>query len=358
MAGTSYRRYLTIIGIPIFLLMVLCVSLSLWLEPLTNDLTRLGGYSENSYGWNGEQVQFSPVLVPFGTPDRSSEVVVIGDSFSVPETATSANSRTDGGFWTDFFAEQTGLQVAALHRSWLIPEDYIQSEAYRLNPPKLLIFELAERNLGLFAHYSGPCPTLAPGVLFNPDLHPIDQPHSTYRRNTASWIGSDRIDAAIDFLIKNGFRSILGINTTPVLRYPLSRAGLFTNQKSSNLLIYNRELAKLEFDEPADQRIRCYFRNFQSLAEANERTRFVLMIAPDRSTAYSDYLPASKLRNLTEMIARDRSLNVVRVDLALKQAIASGTQDVYYPNDTHWASAGKAIAARTLTGYIKSMAAQ
>jgi hypothetical protein len=65
-------------------------------------------------------------------------------------------------------------------------------------------------------------------------------------------------------------------------------------------------------------------------------------------TTYGDYLPDIRLPNLTAQIASTGGLNILRLDQTMKAAVASGTEDVYLPSDTHWASTGMSIAADTL----------
>jgi hypothetical protein len=86
---------------------------------------------------------------------------------------------------------------------------------------------------------------------------------------------------------------------------------------------------------------------------ANGQTAFVLVIAPDRSTAYAEFTPGLHLPNLSEQLAADAGLNLLRLDISLKRAIAAGIKDVYLPDDTHWATAGKQIAADSLVKYLQ-----
>ena len=90
--------------------------------------------------------------------------------------------------------------------------------------------------------------------------------------------------------------------------------------------------------------------------EANGQTRFVLIVAPDKLTAYSDFIANKKLRNismLTELSERNNKV-IPRIDLALISAIRNGEQDVYLPDDTHWGSSGHRIAAETLLDFLQS----
>lgn len=62
-------------------LTVLYWWLSIFFEPLDGDLTRVGFFSENSFGWRQQQPSIAPELLK-NYPINEADVVVIGDSFS------------------------------------------------------------------------------------------------------------------------------------------------------------------------------------------------------------------------------------------------------------------------------------
>src|SRR3954453_22419726 len=101
---SAYRRYnLLIIGLAYF-----CVTgFGLYgrhFEPLTGDLTRIGWFSENEFGWRGEQQRFAPPLAPAATLDGSYDIVAVGDSFTAEE-------YNPGITWPHFLARDTGLRI-------------------------------------------------------------------------------------------------------------------------------------------------------------------------------------------------------------------------------------------------------
>ncbi|HET6370235.1 MAG TPA: hypothetical protein VFG95_03510, partial [Nitrospiria bacterium] len=101
--------------------------------------------------------------------------------------------------------------------------------------------------------------------------------------------------------------------------------------------------------------IRCGLINLQNRIQANGVTFFVILIAPDKLTAYADYITDRDFTQISRLdrLASDPGLHLPRVDLALKKAIDAGVKDVYLPDDTHWGSAGYKIAADTLVEYLK-----
>ena len=355
MRTLSYRSFLVAIVVPMVLVVGALVGLSLWLQPLEGDLTRLGGYAENDYGWTGEQVAFRPSLAWHARPDEPYDVVVLGDSFSRALGKPPGAVHVDPSHWTDFFAARTGLSVGVYHRDEYSLQDLLRSDAWRSTPPRLLIVEYAERTIGYARADSGPCDDLPPPlvVMIPRRLIPAAD-GASYVRPTRSRIGSASFDAALDCVSKALPRWAFGYDSTSVSKVALARDDLFTDWSRGSLLLYRDDLAKRGFPPDALARIGCRFRRMQAAVEANGVTRFVLMVAPDRSAAYRDYLPDLGVPDLTAVIARTPGMSVVRVDLAIRSAFGAGMKDVYLPDDTHWATAGKRIAAAALDRMVIS----
>src|SRR5690349_11951678 len=87
------------------------VGFSLLQAPVQGDLTRIGGYSENSYGWTATHQRFAPPLVST-VYDRPYDVVIVGDSYSIH----GPGGQTDlGAYWTNHFAQLSGLSVVVIN---------------------------------------------------------------------------------------------------------------------------------------------------------------------------------------------------------------------------------------------------
>ncbi len=82
----NIRLYNTIVISTFCLLGVVVVLLANWLDPVDGDLTRIGGYSENHFGWNDPQESFGENITQFQRADdsfdKAYDIVVYGDSFS------------------------------------------------------------------------------------------------------------------------------------------------------------------------------------------------------------------------------------------------------------------------------------
>jgi hypothetical protein len=100
----------------------------------------------------------------------------------------------------------------------------------------------------------------------------------------------------------------------------------------------------------------CRIEQIRKLVEANGKTKFILMVAPDKLTAYSDFLSDKNWRDVSLLAGLSEKLPDVipRIDLAITSAIRAGEQDVYWPDDTHWGSTGHQITAETLLGFMRT----
>jgi hypothetical protein len=158
----------------------------------------------------------------------------------------------------------------------------------------------------------------------------------------------------IDYLWKNLFRKLTKRNPSSIIKLPLLSGRLFTNKLSSEILLTEDDFLKKNWGLKDWQTIDCRLLQIQALAESNLFTHFAVMIAPDKSSAYSEYLPSEyQMPNSLEKLAQDPKLHFIRLDVALKNAIHKDIKDVYLPNDTHWGSAGSSIAAKEVVEYLK-----
>jgi SGNH hydrolase-like domain, acetyltransferase AlgX len=165
-----------------------------------------------------------------------------------------------------------------------------------------------------------------------------------------------RFGQAVDYLSKNVQRWF-GIYHQ-VTELPVSRSDLFSSIRPSELLVYDEDFGKAGWTAETWHSIRCRLLTLQAKVEAGGRSRFLVAIAPDKSSAYAAYLPLRvQMRNSFEEIAKAPSLHFPRLDLAIKASIAEGTQDVYLPNDSHWGSVGSKIAAITVVDYMNQASA-
>lgn len=348
-----YNLLFIVLVIPPVLTMLV---LALTQEPLRGDLTRPGGYTEAEYGWNQPQERFSPALVSMRY-DRPFDVVVLGDSFS-----SKLGGQTDpGAFWTNFFAQRTGLSIVVVTRFDMTLADLLRHPVFLRTPPRILILETVERYLirdfvlevdqrvGRFDRHCRAETHRLPAL---PAFRSLTAKPVPWVRDTRPEVNFDQ---AANFLWKAVWRDVLSLDTTRVARLALTRPDLFSSRTDDHLLIYDDELQKVQFTtaEALDQAY-CTLIAAQNRVQANGHTRFLFMAAPDKATAYANYLADPELRQISPLpeFYKRSGLNQVALVERFRKAIRCGIKDIYMPNDTHWGSATHRTVADAVVGAL------
>lgn len=314
----------------------LMLGLGLWLEPVSGDLARVGFHAERDFGWRGGQAVFAPALAGPGRLDGQYDVVVVGDSFSRPMPGEAWTGR----YWTDHLAARTGLSVGVFHLLVTPPDQVLASPAAR--SARLVVVETVERQLAPLFDEPGPC--VAP---------PAPPPVALPRAEAARPVPRDRalwgMPAGPDYLF--GFartalqRWLTGGDGTRARMLRLDPPGPFTSRRPDRLLVFREDYNRRHWSEASWARIVCRLGAVQARA-VQGGAGFVLLVAPDKTTAYAALLaPGDRTPGALPRLAAVPGLALARTDLALTAAIAAGVKDVYLPDDTHWGSAGAAIAA-------------
>jgi hypothetical protein len=127
--------------------------LSAWTRPPYGDLTRVGALSDDLFGWRGEQPAVSALLL-VSSPVPQADVLVIGDSFSLPP----GPHRDHGLVWQSRLVA-AGYRVATMH--WdrahpLCPDfhDWIRSLGFR---GRWVLLESVEREVDGRLKAARPC---------------------------------------------------------------------------------------------------------------------------------------------------------------------------------------------------------
>lgn len=334
-----------------------------YLEPLNGGLTRMGGYSENKFGWQKPEQRFERPLYQVDNYNRYYDVVVFGDSFSY----NNQKAETDAGtYWPNFLVNRTGLSLVSFHYGRSDLEKLIHSNEFKLFPPRLLIYEVVERDVIYVPNYGNEinlennCVTDEIHMDLPLSYAPLGlQPRQFHRPEVymANEVGVFGVDlkTAANFIKKNALRMFPGIYNSKVIKLNLTRSDLFSSQTSNQLLIYGQDIEKSAWGEKKLDITRCKLIALQNMVQSNGKTFFVLMIAPDKFTAYSDYLEDKQNTGLSKIdTIASSGLHALRLDLRIKKEVASGIIDLYLPNDTHWGSTGHKIAADTLVDYLQT----
>jgi hypothetical protein len=232
-----YRRYLAVLAGLCGAFLAYALAIAVTFQPLTGDLTRIGGYAERDYGWNGVEDRFTPPLAGPGSLDGAYQIIVVGDSFSMRNTPD--RQTPYGSFWTNFLAAGTGLSVGVFDAQVSPLARVLDSPAYRAGP-RLVILELSERTLKKRLAGGAACPDSAPWIA--PALDPgvtAPQPQSVRRVLAPPGVGTV-VDELPDLLRKRILRLAMGERMTMARRLPLARDDLFTSRRPGELLFLRR----------------------------------------------------------------------------------------------------------------------
>ena len=355
-----FKRYTIWLVSLLVIEIIVMLSTCLYLQPVIGDTTRLGGYSENDFGWNKPQKVFREPANPLqDVYDHYVDVLVLGDSFSFGGVLGMMNFP-----WQTILTAESGLSISTIshYTTKTKPPSYdpsflpaiLKSETFQKTPPKVFVLEVVERQLNKLPDIKGDCNVTNKiingiNILFKP-IQEMTPSNDSFRPKIRP-----PLKEQLDFSLKYWETLLLlNVNDNPAFIFDLTTPNLFSNKRSQTLLVYEGDVEKKNWDGNLIASIKCKLINMQNIVQANGKTLFVVMIAPDKLTAYSPFLRDVSVAKYSaiQKIALERSLHMPRFDLPLQSAINSGMVDVYLSNDTHWASKGQQIAAETLKKYL------
>lgn len=348
-ANRSYTHWVLALA---FLPGLLLFIYGIYLQPLYGDLTRIGLFSEREFGWQGTQQTFKEAAYVQDQYKHPADVVVLGDSFS------RAWPRQQ---WQNHLIAQTGWSVVTLDINTVSVDQILANPVFQTSPPKVLIVESVERyfadRVGKLSACAGSFARAAgqgqPALAMN-GFRPRDLPSSAMLR-PRQWN-----DVKLEFTwkyLRNQWRMARGGESRgDVRKLALRHTGLFSSANQRDILIYKEDFdTQAKWSERTLNDMRCRIQQLRYKVERNGQTRFVLMVAPDKLTSYgpdlqtTEWADASKL---PELAALNPQL-MPRLDLALRDAIVRGQQDIYLPDDTHWGSEGHRLAAATMLAFLR-----
>lgn len=340
----SYRAYSITFIVLLACILSPAIIVGYRLDPLNGDLTRIGFYSENDYGWSGTEFSFDPAPSQVGELTENYDIVVLGDSFSQPNVG-SAN-------WVEFLAKETGLRVGVFSTSVYTLDELSSILIKKEHPPTVFLYETVERELKTRLAKQGPCPDpLRAKTLALPlDADPLSLRESANNRLT------NKSFPDLAYIAKYIFADLTDHKFVGrVRRFDLTERDLFSNRQSSSILVYIDDIMKKSAWSDADWRsFRCGAILAQNRVHSESSMFFLLMIAPDKSSVYKNYIQGID-ENITKqyLIDNDDGLNIHRVDDLLRNHVAAGAKDIYLPNNTHWSSEGHRLVAESVISYLK-----
>lgn len=320
---------------------------AIYIQPLEGELTRLGGYSERDFGSNSVQKTVGKDVHLSDSYDKYYDVVVVGDSFS------------KSGLWQSIFRKETGLSFTTLDVTTTSLDDFVANSLFKRSPPKIMVVEIGERLLlRKFAPLDTSCSQTVPSTRINHEKPVFVRQHINFQhkvRQRTVKLEDINLKYAMLFVQRSLVRYLLKRDFTPVKRYSLSRSDLFSNRKSDQILIFKEDLIKATWTREDILAAACRIRKLQDRVQENDKTLFVLMLIPDKSTAYADYMIDPRLPKMprSHPLLAEQGVNLPRLDILLESAIKAGETDVYLPNDTHFGTRGYELVALSLIRFLQ-----
>ena len=321
------------------LITAIFLGMSLYLDPIEGDLTRIGGLSENSFGWTKAQPTIAAELLN-NSPLSEADIAVIGDSFSAFLV------------WQTKLVEDGFKVNSALSHD--VPWCSDMGDALRQSgfTGKYVIIESAERffqdNLNNQCRKSPPHKALSLGLAGAPAVNRTTQ-HSLVDSGTNFGVGW-----SIKVFFYELFLKAKAANPKPELislghvkAINLGDCRLFSNMLCQFGLFYDQDLAAQSF------------RSLDRVLEINKNLAqngilAIWVVIPDKSTVYLDYGAYHKhpYVNIWQELAKHPELNSVNLGELFRQE-AQTTQDFYLPNNTHLGTAGYLYLGDLVLGKIK-----
>lgn len=386
-SSERHRRHALSLLLLAFLPAACFFAYGIWLQPLDGDLTRAGSFPQRQYGWNAPQTVFRQPLYASGAYDRPYDVVVIGDSF-----ATAMPQYQ----WQNQLAAATGLSVITLSSYDVAVDDVLRGEVFAARPPRALILTLVERHFpeqlariaacdrAATRESAGLAPTAAAPAArpMPPDGMPgsaaaapatraaegaaagrspaialpaIADPLELVRETRWSDLRDVKLGYAAKVALYELVRTLTGREPGKAFRVALTRDDLFSNADPGRTLIWRGDLRKTaQWQAAGLDELGCRIETLRRRVEANGITRLVMMLPPDKLTAYRPWLAPPHDADLSRLdeLAERHPQTMPRIDRAIVAAIAAGHRDVYLPNNTHWGIAGHLAAGQAVAEFV------
>jgi hypothetical protein len=342
------KSYNAILLYTVCLIVGFCAGIVVWSQPITGDLTRIGAYPERWYGWNEPQQQI-PNMGNTARETGKKHILVIGDSFS------------RSGRWQAMLSDRYSFTYLMLKKSQLA-----QVASYlRAHKPDAVVIQSVERFFpeifgagGSFVdHPVADCPFPANTEAgTSKHLPSLDGPSFPLAMRKTWPASGPEISQGYHLL-----RRWLDFRQHPEKRkpvtLPLENQALLSHSRRTDLLVIRDDLllqpplTALESDT-----IRCsVLRTAETLSSLP--IPFVIALTPDKTTAYQPYLADAATRNrpaTVELLGAEAIPHVVNMLPAFRSELASGTRDLYLPNDSHWGHAGFRLAASLIEAELQS----
>jgi len=335
MKSVRVKIYTILLLIPFGVFATLFWILALLVDPVAGDLTRIGGWTENDFGWNAQQPVIKIVANDRAIVDP--DMVVLGDSFSITNN-----------YWQSVLTLKLDKKILSFGIDDVGCIDNWVRWAKDVSTARVVLIEVVERNfirrfrLLSSCEESSPIPIEMLSGITSPS-RPTWPPTMDARYLFRTAINSAR-------LIASPRSSIRSDNT---VNAPIRRAcARFSNRRSDRLLYYMGDDRKKRW---TDDEIKRAVANVRMLQNEFSRAgkRFIFVLVPDKSTVYQDCLikhDAVKLPNVTSQLIL---AGVHMPDLlTIFRADSDSVVDLYLPDNTHLSESGYLLMAARVEKFM------
>ena len=274
---------------------------------------------------------------------------MLGDSFS--------ENKERG--WQNYLASRTGWSIITLNMNSVPLQDVITTDVYQSSPPRLFIYQSVERNMitrnetctGQFNEDTPFQPILVP------EIRSTDLAVELVSRDRGPLLLESGPSPVINYWRKAFARNVLNSDSTEVHRSRISRPHLFSNIESEYILLFTNDLKLRGVTDDQIAIAQCNLLATQQVIRARGTTEFVVLMFPDKSSLYSNYLTKDEYRNMSiaAKLEATPGLNIARLKDRFDEEVTSGTIDFYLPNDTHCGYKGYSIAADAVLRVLCSL---
>jgi hypothetical protein len=298
------------------------------------DLTRIGRFSEASFGWRGSQPAVSAASLQ-ATPIDQADVLVIGDSFSAQRLWQSV--LVEGGWRVATWHWNSVDHLCRDLEPWLRRQGY---QGHRV------VLQVVERHLPALVDKSRGCSTMpalrATAAKLRTDVpltHPPEPAVNWQARLDTgavttwnNWL-AERDDAS--FVVREGEH----VRVASVAR----GCELFSHRLCRRALFLADDL-----DLPPA--LPDHVTALPAVAASTPTLRIVWLVTPNKSTVY---LQPERARQLGAVIRQTVVAQGLGIDLfgALMERRET-LRDLYFPGDTHLSTAGYLEMGRLVTGAL------
>ena len=308
----------------VLIISFICIALPLsfyvfWLDPYSGDLTRIGGFKENEYGWNSFQKSFKKCHYTLGSNikdyNKHFDIVTIGDSFSVNEAQS----------WQNYLALSSNASIITFHRRSVSASSILKHPQFIESPPKLFIFQVVEHGIQTALHdidldlVKENNLIKPPKAQLNFSTVKFENYLESYSRQRSTGFS---MDTALHY-IKTNIKQGLGSRKKSFPIKIEDKESLFSNNHPDSALFYHLDKLKLSINKNEWGIIEKRFSILQNLIQANGFTNFIAMIAPDKSTVYRSYLlnPEARFESSLNLMPNKNSVNWLNIEQSMINSI-------------------------------------